>query len=202
MRKIVILMFLLVAVIISAGCNEKTQASGSSVGGQGDSKISTGSEGIAATTAGMQNISVPAQGSQDAGTVEEVTQLEQVNASLQKGPVLLKIGSEQCVPCQDLKPVLKDLAKEYAGKVTIMSIDADKNPKLSDYFSINYIPDTTMILGIENGEYVYMHEDGQVTKDRIQARIIGLKYTEESKNKEMFENVLNLALQHENTKST
>jgi len=194
-------MFLLVAVIISAGCNEKTQASGSSAGVQGDSKISTGSEGITAT-AGTQNISVPAQGSQDAGTVEEVTQLEQVNTSLQKGPVLLKIGAEWCEPCQAMKPVLNDLAAEYTGKATIMSLDVDKSPKLADYFGVESIPDSSVIVGVENNEYVYMQEDGKVNKDRFQARILGLPNEEESKNKEVFENILNLALQHENTKST
>ena len=61
---------------------------------------------------------------------------------------------------------------------------------------LNYIPDSSVIVGIENGEYVYMQEDGNVTKDRFQARILGLM------DKQVFEKVLDLALlQKEKDKS-
>lgn len=109
------------------------------------------------------------------GTVVEVTQFEQINTALNKGPVLLKIGAEWCEYCQQLKPIINELATEYNGKATIMSIDVDKSPKLADYFGIGSIPDSCVIVGIDNGEYVYRQEDGSVTKDRSQARIIGLQ---------------------------
>ena len=38
---------------------------------------------------------------------------------------------------------LKDLAAEYSGKTTVMSIDMDQSPKLTTYFEIGYIPDTS-----------------------------------------------------------
>ena len=72
--------------------------------------------------------------------VVEVTQLEQINTSLQKGPVLLKIGAEWCGPCQEMKPILKELATEYEGKATIMSVDVDQSPKLADYFGVELYP--------------------------------------------------------------
>lgn len=125
--------------------------------------------------------------------VVEVTQLEQVNTSLQKGPVLVKIGAEWCGPCQEMKPVLKDLATEYTGKATIMSLDADQSPKLTlDYFGSYDYPDSFVIVGIENGEYVYMQEDGKISKDRFKARILGLR------DKQEFENILDFSLQKEN----
>ena len=46
-------------------------------------------------------------------------------------------------------------------------------------------------MGIENGEYVYMQENGNVSKDRSQARIVGLR------DKEVYEKILDLALLHE-----
>jgi thiol-disulfide isomerase/thioredoxin len=184
MRKLVILLILLATVIITAGCNEKTQAPE----GSGEVKGSTDD------TAGMQNNSASSQETQDNSTVVDVTQLEQINTSLQKGPVLLKIGAEWCGPCQEMKPILKDLAKEYTGKATIMSMDVDKSPKLTDYFGVNAVPDSSVIVGLENNEYVYMQEDGKVSKNRLQARILGLREKQE------FEKVLNLALQNENAK--
>jgi thiol-disulfide isomerase/thioredoxin len=118
------------------------------------------------------------------GNVIEVTQLEQINTALNKGPVLLKIGAEWCEYCQQLKPVINELATEYDGEATVMSIDVDKSPTLADYFGIRSIPDSCVIVGIDNGAYVYRQEDGSVTKDRSQARITGLQ------DKEAFDKLL------------
>lgn len=197
MRKLVILLILLAAMIITAGCTEKTQAPLSPTGGPGNSVNSIEAKGTTAVTAGVQKNSVPSLGSQDNANVVEVTQLEQINTSLQKGPVLAKIGAEWCGPCQEMKPILKDLATQYAGKATIVSLDADKSPKLTtEYFGSYDYPDSFVIVGIENGEYVYMQEDGKVSKDRFKARILGLR------DKQEFENVLDLALQNGNSRST
>lgn len=133
--------------------------------------------------------------SQEKNAVVEVTQLEQINASLQKGPILVKMGAEWCGPCQEMKSILKELAIEYEGKATIMSVDVDRSPKLADYFVVNSISDSSVIVGIDNGEYVYMQEDGSVTKDRFKARILG------AMDKQVFVKVLDLALQRENVKS-
>ncbi|RPJ74497.1 MAG: thioredoxin [Alphaproteobacteria bacterium] len=167
MRKIIILSILLAVVLFTAGCTENTRDN------------STDSQGIPEKSA-----------------VLEVTQLEQINTSLQNGPVLVKIGAEWCGPCQEMKPILDELAIEYKGKATITSIDADQSPKLTDYFGVGSIPDSSVIVGIENGEYVYMQEDGSVSKDRFKARILG------SRDKEVFENVLDFAIQKGNVKAT
>jgi len=68
-------------------------------------------------------------------TVVEVTQIEQINSALKKGPVLLKIGAEWCGSCQKMKPILNKLATEYGGKATIMAADVGQSPKLVEYFS-------------------------------------------------------------------
>jgi hypothetical protein len=88
-----------------------------------------------------------------------------------------------------MKPILSELATEYGGKATIMSLDADKSADLSDYFVVSSIPDSSVIVGIEKGEYIYIQEDGKVTKDRFKARILGLR------DKEEFVKVLDLAIQ-------
>ncbi|AKB50368.1 Thioredoxin [Methanosarcina barkeri str. Wiesmoor] len=160
MKKSVILLILLVLVLFTAGCDEKTPEN------------STSSE------ANMEK------------SVVAITQLEQVNTSLQKNPVFVKVGSRWCPECRSLKPVLDKLAVEYQGKATIASIDADKNLELAEYFEVEFIPDSFVIVGIENGTYVYMQENGNVSTDRSKARFVGRNDTDE----EMFKNVLNLAL--------
>ncbi len=167
MKKLVILLILLAAVIFTAGCTEETQEK----------------SGVVEATEPGQNIS-----SQEKSVVVDATTLEQINTSLQEGPVLMKIGSEGCGPCNAMKPMLQELATEYSGKATIMSIDIIQSPALEAYFKIGYVPDSTVIVNVTDGEYVYMKPDGNVTTDRFQARIPGLM------EKNVFEDVLNLAL--------
>jgi thiol-disulfide isomerase/thioredoxin len=145
MNRLIILLILIAAVLFTAGCTEKVDNS----------------------TTDAQEIQV--------SVVENLTDLEQINTSVQKGPVLVKVGAEWCGPCQQMKPILSDLAAEYTGKATIMSADIDVSPNLSVYFATSYIPDSFVVVGLENGEYVYMQENGSVTADRFQARILGLQ---------------------------
>ncbi|MFZ2497740.1 MAG: thioredoxin family protein [Methanosarcina sp.] len=182
MKKLIILLILLSAVLFTAGCTEgpKENVTNSSE----LPKNSTSSQGI-------QENSMTSQEIQKKSAVVEVTQLEQINTSLQEGPVLVKIGAEWCGPCQAMKPILKDLAAEYSGKITVMSIDIDQSPDLTTYFEIGYIPDTFLIVGIEKGKYVYMQEDGKVSMDRLQARILG------QMEKEVYEKLIDVALLQE-----
>ncbi len=122
-------------------------------------------------------------------TVVEVTQLEQINNALKNGPVLLKIGAEWCESCQKMKSVLNKLATEYGRTATIMAVDVDQSPKIADYFGVNSIPDFSVIVGNENGKYIYMQQNGKVTRSRSQAKIVGLN------DKKVFENVLDFTTQ-------
>ncbi|WP_292389888.1 NosD domain-containing protein [Methanosarcina sp. UBA5] len=125
------------------------------------------------------------------GLVIETSELGQINSSLEEGPVFLKLGAEWCGACQSMKPILDELAAEYGGKATILSININKNPQLATYFDVGYIPDSSVIVGIENGEYIYMQQDGNATTDRVKARIVGLE------NKEIYEKVLEHSLAYE-----
>jgi thioredoxin 1 len=66
----------------------------------------------------------------------------------------------------------------------------DQNPELAEYFGVKAIPDSFVIVDIENGKYVYMRENGNVSTDRTQARIIGLSKDSENAEKR-FEKILN-----------
>ncbi|AKB45478.1 Thioredoxin [Methanosarcina vacuolata Z-761] len=192
---------MLAAVIFTAGCTDDskenstdTQAieeNNSIVGANESEQNATsqeiqGENGVVKTNESGQNTT--SQEAQEGTSVLEVTSLEQINASLEQGPVLVKIGSKHCGPCQAMKPMLKELATEYSGKATIASIDITESPDLNSYFEIGYVPDTSLVVGIEDGDYVYMQENGTVTKDRFQARIQG------QMEKEVYENRINLAL--------
>ncbi|AKB51716.1 Thioredoxin [Methanosarcina barkeri str. Wiesmoor] len=168
MNKLVVLLILIAAVILTAGCiNSK------------------------ANVTNPQEAQENSMNNSQNSTVVEVTQLDQINTSLENGPVLLKLGAEWCEECQELNPVLAQVATDYAGRATVMTIDIDKSKELADYFGIYVIPDSSVIVGIESGKYVYMQEDGNATTERSTARILKIE------GKEVYENVLDLALQKE-----
>jgi thioredoxin 1 len=141
----------------------------------------------------MMPATMGSQGSSGKSAVVEVTQLEQINTSLQKSPVFLRIGAKWCPHCQSMNPILEKMAAEYTGNATIASIDVDQSPELTEYFGVKMFPDSSVIVGIENGTYVYMQENGTVSTDRSQARFIGLNETA-GPNEETFEKVLDLAV--------
>jgi thiol-disulfide isomerase/thioredoxin len=144
-------------------------------------------------TAGCIGNLLNSQGNSGNSTVVEITQLEQINTSLQENPVFLKIGAKWCPHCRSMKPILEKLAAEYAGNATIAAIDIDHSPELTKYFGVEGIPDSFVIVGVENGTYVYMQEDGNVSMNRSMARFIGLNETA-GPNEETFKKVLDLAL--------
>jgi len=162
MKKLFVLLILLVALLSTAGCSEKI------LGNSTNSKV------------GLEK-----------NDILEITQLDHINTSLQKGPIFVEMGSKGCHACRSMKPILEKLAVEYRGKATIASIDVDQSSELAEYFGVKYLPDSFAIVGIENGKYVYMQNDGKVSTDRSQAKIIGLNTTDDGK---MFEKIINLAL--------
>ena len=136
MNKLVILLVLFAAVILAAGCiNSETNVTNP----QDAQENSINSQEI-------QENSTNSQETQENSTVVEITQLDQINTSLKKGPVLLKLGAEWCEECQELNPVLAQVATDYAGRATVMTVDIDKSPKLADYFGIYVIPDSSVIM--------------------------------------------------------
>lgn len=57
------------------------------------------------------------------------------------GLVVVKFGSEWCGPCRALQPKLDGLSRSYnPTQVLFTTIDATKNPKLSNQFDITTIP--------------------------------------------------------------
>jgi thioredoxin 1 len=64
-------------------------------------------------------------------------------------PVLIDFWAEWCGPCKAIAPMLNELAQEYRDKVTIVKLNVDENPRISQRFNVRSIP--TLIL-FKNGQ--------------------------------------------------
>lgn len=55
-------------------------------------------------------------------------------------PVLVDFWAPWCAPCHMVAPVVNELAKEYAGRITFAKLDVDQNPKTASSYGIMSIP--------------------------------------------------------------
>ena len=68
----------------------------------------------------------------DANFQEQVLQAQ--------GPVLLKFEADWCGPCQAMKPMISDIAAEYAGRLTVATLDIDQNQQTPYKFGVRGVP--------------------------------------------------------------
>jgi thioredoxin 1 len=82
-------------------------------------------------------------------------------------PRLVDLGADKCIPCKMMAPVLKDLKKEYAGRMTVDFVDVWKTPDAGKAYKINLIP--TQIFFDADGKELFRHE-GFLSKKDILAK--------------------------------
>jgi len=82
---------------------------------------------------------------------------------------LVDLGSDACLPCKMMAPILKKLEKDFRGKAAIVFIDVWKFPDQAKRFRIRVIP--TQIFFDAAGKEVYRHE-GFMSEKQIVAQLM------------------------------
>jgi thioredoxin 1 len=82
-------------------------------------------------------------------------------------PRLVDLGSVTCIPCKMMMPVLEELKKEYAGRLSVEFYDVVQNPDAATKYGIKLIP--TQIFYDASGKELFRHE-GFFAKDDILAK--------------------------------
>lgn len=99
-----------------------------------------------------------------AGNVIEVSDAtfasEVLHASL---PVLIDFWAPWCGPCRAIAPIVEEIATEYAGKLKVVKMNVDENPRTPAQYGVRGIPN---LIVFKNGE-VQQQITGAVPKAQL-----------------------------------
>lgn len=86
------------------------------------------------------------------------TSKELLSMARTKGiPVMLEVGSVQCIPCRQMKPILDKMEKQYKDRLQVIFVDIgkDEEKKVATMYGVFVIP--TQIFLDKNGKEVARH---------------------------------------------
>jgi len=83
-------------------------------------------------------------------------------------PILVDFGANSCVPCRQMRPILREIDKEYTGRARTLVIDVYKYQNLAREYKVQLIP--TLVFFDSKGKEVFRHV-GVLDKEKIVAKL-------------------------------
>lgn len=113
-------------------------------------------------------------------------------------PIIIDFGSDSCIPCKAMAPVLQTMNSEMQGKAVIKFVDIWKHSEAADGFPIQVIPtqvfinadgtpyvpgedievEFTMYNSKDTNEHVFTVHQGGLTEDQMRAILADMGVTE------------------------
>ena len=78
-------------------------------------------------------------------------------------PVLVDFWAPWCMPCRMIAPAVEEIARDYTGKLKVVKLTVDDNPKTSVFYGILSIPTLIVFKGGDVKETIV----GVVPKTKI-----------------------------------
>ena len=139
------------------------------------------------TPTAIDNNLVTAENEED--FVLETTSVDLETLTAYDLPIIIDFGSDSCIPCKEMAPVLQIMNAETQGKAIIKFVDVWKHAEAADGFPIQVIPtqifmkadgspyepsedievEFTMYTYKETGEHAFTVHQGGLTEDQMRA---------------------------------
>jgi thioredoxin 1 len=81
-------------------------------------------------------------------------------------PVLIDFWAPWCAPCRAIAPIVEEISQTYAGKLKVVKMNVDDNPKTPSRYGVRGIPNLIVFAGGEVKE--------QITSLRSKADLVKL----------------------------
>jgi FKBP-type peptidyl-prolyl cis-trans isomerase 2 len=94
-------------------------------------------------------------GASQSGTGADLASIPLGQALSNGKPTLAEFGSNTCIPCKEMKPILEKLAVEYESKLNVVIVEVYEQRELTQQYGIMAIP--TQIVFDSSGKEVTRH---------------------------------------------
>ena len=82
--------------------------------------------------------------------------------------MLVDFGANSCLPCRQIRPILKEVGKEYAEKARVLVIDVYQFQGLAKQYKVQIIP--TLVFFDAKGKEAFRHL-GVLDKEKIVSKL-------------------------------
>ena len=145
--------------------------------------------------------SAPVEGIQQQDNIDFALETEAVDLDALTAyglPIIIDFGSDSCIPCQQMAPVLKTMNEEMQGRAMIKFVDVWKHTEAAAGFPIQVIPTQVFINadgtpytpsdGVtiefvkysykETGEHAFTAHQGGLTEDQMRTILADMGVTD------------------------